>query len=306
MTSEALPKILCVDDELSILQSLQRVFKPHFDVLVATSPASGLDLLAQNTDCAVILTDFRMPEMTGIEFLRAARKIAPDAARAILSGQIDMQQISEAINTADIHKFLMKPWENDRLVLHMLEALQTHSTLTEKGHYQRLAITDPVTQLTNHRYFQDRLREEIRLAEPRNSPVSLLMIDVDNFKSFNDRFGHPEGDQLLFAVAARIQKEIGGAGVLSRYGGEEFAAILPGLDLARAREIGESIRTSFESAPISGLSTGATYITLSLGLAQFPDHGKTAKDLIEAADRALYQAKRQGRNQLTIVSSKLS
>lgn len=300
-----LPKILCVDDEESILQSLTRVFKSHFEVLTALRPQVALDILREHKDCAVILTDYKMPEMSGIEFLRSARKLVPDAARTILSGQIEMEQISEAINTADIHKFLMKPWENDRLVLHMLEALQIHATLTEKGFYQKLAITDPVTQLTNHRFFQDQLREELVGAKQNDSAVNLIMIDVDNFKSFNDRFGHPEGDRLLFNVAERIKRIVGERGFISRYGGEEFAVIVGGASLQEARELAETVRVGFEKTPLAGLST-TMYITLSLGLSRFPDHGRTPQELIDLADRALYQAKRQGRNQLVIAATKVT
>lgn len=306
MTTNDLPKILCVDDEEAILQSLVRIFKSQFRVLTSTSPLEGLNILKDNPDCAVILTDFRMPEMTGIEFLRAAKTVAPFAARAILSGQIDMQQISEAINKADIHKFLMKPWENDRLLLYMLEAVQIHTTLTEKGHYQKLSVTDPVTQLTNHRYFQDKLKLEVANGLQFGTPVFLIMIDVDNFKNFNDRFGHPEGDRLLFSVAQKIESIVGSLGFVSRYGGEEFAVILPGVDSSNAIRVSELIRETFSKNPIAGLSGASAFITISLGLAGFPDHGRSPKELIELADRALYQAKRQGRNQLAVASTKQS
>jgi diguanylate cyclase (GGDEF)-like protein len=295
-----------VDDEESILQSLTRIFKNHFQVLTANSAEIGLGILKDHDDCAVILTDFRMPEMSGIEFLRFARKLVPNAARAMLSGQIDMQQISDAINSADIHKFVMKPWENDRLLLHMLEAVQIHSTLNEKRRYQVLSVTDPVTQLTNHRYFQDSLRAELEKAESGGTSLFLLMIDVDNFKRFNDHFGHPEGDRLLFATAHRLKTLVGDRGSVSRYGGEEFGVLLPGWSAAQATELGETIRHNFERTPMAGLSAGATYITLSIGMAGYPDHGASAKELVEMADRALYQAKRQGRNQLQVASFKVS
>ena len=124
------PKILCVDDEPSILQSLERLFKSDFQVLTAASAAQGFALLKDHNDCAVVLSDYRMPEMNGVEFLKEVRQIYPLTSRAILSGQIDLQQVSDAINRHDIHKFFLKPWENEYLMVQMIEALQRSVSTT--------------------------------------------------------------------------------------------------------------------------------------------------------------------------------
>lgn len=297
------PKLLCVDDELSILQSLDRVFKNQFEVLSSEAPVQALDLLKQNPDCAIVLSDYRMPGMNGVEFLRHARTIAPLTSRAILSGQIDLAQISDAINNGDIHKFFLKPWENEYLALQMQEALQMHRTLREKAHYEQLAITDPITQLTNHRFFQDQIRLEIRKATDAKSPLSLIIVDVDHFKGFNDRFGHPEGDRLLFKVASFLQDFIKNRGFVSRYGGEEFTVILPGFETPEAEKLANEIRAKFERTSLAGPTSSPAFVTVSSGLASYPQHGANAADLIEAADKALYQAKRQGRNQVAIAAS---
>lgn len=296
------PKLLCVDDEPFIVQALDRLFKDHFEVLTATSAEEGLKLIREHRDCAVVISDFRMPEMNGVDFLKQVRAIAPLSSRAILSGQIDLQQISHAINHADIHKFIMKPWENEYLTVQILETIQMHHMIREKAHFERLAITDPVTQLTNHRFFQDQLRAELKKAQDSNAKLSVVLFDVDHFKSFNDRFGHPEGDRLLASVAAKLSTLADGRGFVSRYGGEEFTLILPGMDSQEAFAVAEDIRHRFESQPIAGPSSSPAYITLSAGLATYPSHADKASELIESADRALYQAKRQGRNQVTIAS----
>lgn len=292
-----LPKILCVDDEPSILQSLERLFKSQFQVLVGSSANEALALLKTHDDCAIVLSDYRMPGMNGVEFLGQVRQIYPLVARAILSGQIDLHHVSEAINNSDIHKFFLKPWENDYLTVQMMEALQMHRTLREKAHFEHLSVTDPVTQVTNHRFFQERLRRELHL---REEPLALLILDVDHFKAFNDRFGHPEGDRLLFWAAKLLEGFANGRGFVSRYGGEEFTMILPGASLAAARDLAERVRAHFERTPFPGLASSPCHVTLSAGVAAFPDHGRTAAELIEAADKALYQAKRQGRNRTAI------
>jgi diguanylate cyclase (GGDEF)-like protein len=287
MTATARPKILCVDDEESLLHALDRVFKSQFDVLTTPSPRAALELLAANPDVAVVLSDYRMPEMNGLEFLREVRVRHPLMSRAVLSGQIDLHNVSDAINRADIHKFILKPWENEYLSLQMLEALQLHRTLRERDHYARLALTDPVTEVGNHRAFQDDLR---RLIGVGSAPVALVIFDVDNFKSFNDQFGHPRGDQLLRRMAATLAECAAGRGLVARYGGEEFTVILPGHDVALARTFAEEVRGQFERDPIN--------VTVSAGLAVYPGDAGVAADLIALADQALYRAKAAGRNRV--------
>ncbi len=304
-----LPKILCVDDEPSILHSLERLLKPHFQVFTALSPKDGLVAMHANDDIAVVLSDYRMPEMNGVEFLRQVRVLFPQTSRAILSGQIDLQQVSDALNANDIHKFFLKPWENEYLLVQMVEAMQMHRTLRESAHFEHLSITDPITQLTNHRHFQDQLRRRLELARGKGHGLGLVMFDVDHFKAFNDRFGHPEGDRLLFGVASQLKALAGDKALVSRYGGEEFTLILAssgstGEIRNETFAFAEKIRAHFEKTPFTGLSSSPSYITLSAGLACFPTHGKDASELIENADRALYQAKRQGRNQIVVASVK--
>ena len=291
------PKILCVDDEPGVLEALLRLFKDQFEVLTALDAEGALKIILENRDIAIILSDYRMPGRSGIDLLRTAKNFVPQAARAVLSGQMDIQAVSEAINKAEIHRFLLKPWENDFLKLQMLELLQLHSSLVEKGHLRLLSITDPVTRLTNHRYFQDRLKTEFEKSVGSGQPLSLIMLDVDHFKSFNDRYGHPEGDRLLAEIAQQIEKKLDAQGVASRYGGEEFAVILPGADLNKATLVANEIRQAVEQTAFSGPLGYRAYVTISLGVASFPLQGQSASELVKLADTALYQAKKQGRNQ---------
>lgn len=293
------PKLVCVDDESFILEALDRLFKDEFEVYTFSSPIEALEALRKHHDVAAVLSDYRMPEMNGVDFLKQVRVLAPLSSRAILSGHIDVHQISEALNHADIHKFILKPWENEYLRIQILETIQMHHTLREKAHYQKLAITDPVTQLTNHRFFQDQLRIELE----RSKCVSLVLFDVDHFKNFNDRFGHPEGDRLLYYVASQLRAYTEGIGLVSRYGGEEFTLLLPDIDSYQALAIAEDIRRRFERKPISGPLSSPAYITLSAGVACCPEHANGPAELIDCADRALYQAKRQGRNQSALAST---
>ena len=291
-------KVLCVDDEPGVLQSLTRLLKKDFEVYTAASAEDGLKVLEDQADMAVIVSDYRMPGMNGIEFLKEARSMTPSAARTILSGQIDINELSEAINKAEIHRFFLKPWENDYLRLQIHEAVQTHINLSEKSHFQHLAITDPVTGLTNHRYFQDLLREKFE----EQTPLALLMVDVDHFKSFNDKYGHPEGDRLLRGIASTIDNFIEQKGSVSRYGGEEFSVLLPQFEKRQAMELAEQLRLHLAENPVPGPGREA-YVTVSIGVACFPEHTDTPQVLIQLADDALYKSKGLGRNCTSIAEA---
>jgi len=293
------PKILCVDDEDGVRQALSRLLHTDFDVLLAKDAEEGLKTLHSHTDLCIVLSDYRMPGQNGVEFLRQAKIINPIAVRAILSGQMDLRQMSEALNGAEIHRFILKPWENEYLRVQMLEALQTHRLLASREELRALSITDPVTGLTNHRYFQDQLR---KLCEMK-SLVSLIMIDVDHFKHFNDEYGHPQGDRLLQELSQILSTGRGPGEFVSRYGGEEFAVVLPLLDLKSAKARAERLRCLLESHPFKNPMGQREFISVSLGVASFPSQASTSLQLIERADQALLNAKRSGRNRTVVAVS---
>lgn len=162
---------------------------------------------------------------------------------------------------------------------------------------EALAVTDGLTGLYNHRYFQQRLREEIQRAERYESTLCLAMLDVDYFKCYNDTHGHPRGDEILVEVARLIRENIRGTDVAARYGGEEFAIIFVEMDMAVAEEVAERLRRAIEAFEFPGeeCQPGGR-LTVSIGLACYPGDAATADELIKKADEALYRAKRLRRN----------
>lgn len=171
---------------------------------------------------------------------------------------------------------------------------------SEYLHTARLAITDGLTGLYNHRYFQDRLAKELERASREGSPLSLLMIDIDHFKRYNDTNGHIGGDVVLREVASALKKRLGKVGILARYGGEEFAAILPGADRAKAAEIAENLRREVASMQVPNASSlPEGILTVSIGVATFPEDAFDRSGLIDRADLSLYLAKTGGRNRVT-------
>ena len=159
---------------------------------------------------------------------------------------------------------------------------------------QRLAETDPLTDLANRRVFERALERELARAARSGQQVSLLILDADHFKGYNDRFGHRAGDELLRSLARALVEHSRAFDTVARYGGEEFAVILPECSIEEAHSVAERLRLV-----ASGLE-GRAPVTLSGGVATFPVHGRDGASLIEAADAALYESKRSGRDRLSL------
>ncbi|KAF0126787.1 MAG: GAF sensor-containing diguanylate cyclase [Elusimicrobia bacterium] len=160
-----------------------------------------------------------------------------------------------------------------------------------------LAVRDALTGLYTHRAFQTRLEEEILRAARSKVPFSVLLSDIDHFKSYNDRFGHQAGDHVLKTVAAVIAGRVRGVDLAARYGGEEFAVILPGVAKAEAAAAAEALRQAVEAQPFSfgGAPAG---VTVSFGVAEFPSEAAIPSQLVRVADERLYRAKKEGRNRV--------
>jgi diguanylate cyclase (GGDEF)-like protein len=160
---------------------------------------------------------------------------------------------------------------------------------------ERLATTDGLTGILNHRVFQQKLSEELKRADRYGTSLSLLLTDIDHFKKVNDDYGHPVGDLVLKGVSKVLREQIREIDIAARYGGEEFAVILPGTDSAGARNIAERLRKAI-MAEIFSADGRTLKVTTSIGLATIPGDAKTKEELIERTDQALYHAKHNGRN----------
>lgn len=170
--------------------------------------------------------------------------------------------------------------------------------LTAVLELRRQNVTDALTGLANRRAFESRLAEEVERARRYNTTLSLLMIDVDDFKGYNDAFGHPAGDEVLRQLAMLLLENVRASDLVTRYGGEEFAVIVPESEIYSALFLAERCRHTVEVVhwPHRG-------ITVSIGVASLPRGTEDGSDLLEAADQALYQAKRRGGNRTARASS---
>ncbi|HEY5594199.1 MAG TPA: diguanylate cyclase [Nitrospiria bacterium] len=205
----------------------------------------------------------------------AARLAAGDlSARAVLYRKDELGQLAAAFNT-------------------MAEKLEKH-----EAELKNLAVRDGLTGLFNRRGFDQRLKEEIERTQRYAHPFSLLMLDIDHFKTVNDFHGHPAGDVILRALAVYIQAQVRPTDWAARYGGEEFAILLPETAGNGAAVAAERLRAAVAGRAVRIGPEKAVHVTISIGIATFPEDAATGEALVEAADRALYEAKRAGRNRV--------
>ena len=165
----------------------------------------------------------------------------------------------------------------------------------QAGEFEQLSVTDDLTGLLNKRYLKERIAEEIKRSNRQGYPMSFMMIDVDNFKTYNDSFSHPEGDKALKLVAHCLKDTLRGADIAARYGGEEFSILLPQTNSAEAETIAERIRQRVEATPFPNRQ-----VTISVGVASCSKIVCDAQEIVANADKALYEAKRNGRNNVQI------
>ncbi len=170
---------------------------------------------------------------------------------------------------------------------------------------ETLATTDGLTLLNNHRTFQELLAKEMERSRRYQRPLSLLLMDIDHFKSFNDTYGHPVGDLVLKEISACIRQSIRINDIAARYGGEEFTVIIPETGPEGAMVIAERIRRTVEQHTIVSLDN-RLHVTISLGCSVMPVHATTQQALIDAADKALYFSKGSGRNRASLFSSQMA
>jgi diguanylate cyclase (GGDEF)-like protein len=214
----------------------------------------------------------------GSLFLRVARKSEPFSAREIGFCEIVAEAASNALERA-----------------HLLERLQKANERLE-----RLAVTDELTGLHNHRYFRERFADEFDRARRYSLPLSCIILDIDDFKGINDTFGHLQGDYILREIAACTMRQTRRSDIVARYGGEEFIIIMPQTAVEGARKQAERIRESVAAGQYRGVPEG-TPITVSIGLAELSHNEMLdGESLIRAADSALYEAKRNGKNQVVV------
>jgi diguanylate cyclase (GGDEF)-like protein len=292
---------LVVDDALSTAEELTRALRDAgADVRTATSVPEAITALLE-APVEVAIVDVELPGESGLVVLEHLRAEGNQTPVILLSLKDDAVMRAEAF-ARGADDFLVKPYGVPELVARVQRRRRLHELLqaarAESSRLHELAVTDGLTQVANHRSFQDRLREEFRRAQRYDDPLALILVDLDHFKQVNDNFGHQVGDEVLVAVALAAKNAVRETDFVARYGGEEFAVVLPKTHLAGALTVAERIAAGLKSLTVgpNGLK-----VTASFGVSGFPGRSvNTSEQLIRTADEALYRAKREGRNKISL------
>ncbi len=309
--------ILVVDDEESLREVLHEVLTDDgYPVTTAASAEEALTFFTQS-HYVLVITDIRMPGMSGIDLLNKIKEINPETQVVIMTSHASLDTALNALR-AGAYDYLIKPFEDlelisavvnratekIRLVIEnkqLVEKLKSYNNELENVNQvlRELAIRDGLTGLYNHRYFQETLTMEVARARRHQRPFSLIFIDVDYFKKYNDTHGHPLGDQLLHKLGELLRERLRTSDIAARYGGEEFVLLLPETGKEGATILAESIREEVENHPFAGRETQpGGKLTASIGVSTFKEDGDDASSVLHQADQALYKAKKSGRNQV--------
>lgn len=294
------PRLLVVDDQQINILTIYQIFHDDHEVFAATGGAQALEFCRTNDPPDLILLDIMMPDMDGLTVcqLLKAQPSTADIPVIFVTAQSTPDEETRALESGGVD-FITKP-VNPSVVR---ARVRTHLTLKAQSDLLRSqALIDGLTGVANRRRFDEALLAEWRRCQRNQLPLSLLMIDIDHFKLYNDHYGHQAGDDCLRAVASVLKAHLFRAHDLcARYGGEEFTCLLPECGAESAGAKAEELRQAVAHLGLPHqTSPTAAQVTISLGLATItPDeceHG--ADDLLKAADNALYLAKRSGRNQV--------
>lgn len=289
-------RILVVDDDPLVLELLGiSISSFGFEFAAANNGREAIAILRKET-FEIVITDMMMPEVDGMQLLEHIKKNYPRTDVIVVTGYTGTFSYMDVIR-AGASDFISKPFNTDELEAKINRIIREHQLVKKLEH---LSNCDPLTELYNRRYFDQKIKEELHRAQRQNYPLFLIMLDVDNFKSYNDRYGHQQGDLLLVAIGAILHKSTrADVDLIFRHGGDEFSVITPHITREQVAKVGERIIKSFSDSNFD--NTG-----LSLGIAEFAPlngcHEEDVLTLINRADTAMYQAKATGRNRMVFAA----
>jgi diguanylate cyclase (GGDEF)-like protein len=296
-------QILVVDDNRLIREMLSAIITNEgYKPFLAKGADEALSILSRN-EIDLILMDVEMPDMNGFDLTRKIRKLLAEQWVPIifLSGQTDDKHLCAGIDAGG-DDYLTKPVNSSVLSakIRAMSRIALMRAALEEANQQLLKLThlDPLTEAVNRRGMEEALTRAWKANQREQSELSLILLDIDHFKSYNDNYGHQKGDTCLRQVSKTIQAQLHRpTDLLTRYGGEEFLLILPDTPIEGARTLAKKIIQELEVRNIAhDFSSTASHVTASMGLSS-TRFGATDTDvLIEQADKALYAAKTKSRN----------
>lgn len=289
--------ILIVDDsKTATLINLKLIKKcyPFTQVLTAKDGLQGLEKIKENKNIKLILTDYEMPKMNGMEFIKSIRKTYDIDEKIIIAlSSVNEKFISSTLLKVGANDFLHKPFVEEELMCRIDNNIKNAMLIDE---IKDMAFKDVLTNLYNRRYFFDIAEKIYQTAKRENKEISILMCDIDHFKKINDTYGHQTGDLIIKNVAKVLMNSIRKNDVAARYGGEEFVILLYDCPIKFSRLIGEKIRKTIENLEIIDENNAKIKFTISIGIS---NKGSSLEDMIKHADEMLYKAK-ETRNKVVV------
>ena len=290
-------KVLIIEDDNNTFNTLKRGLESsEYKVWRAASGNEALKLF-KNINFMVVISESMMPDITGTELVKRLKKIN-SKINVITLTTYSFASFGVETLEAGAYAYLLKPLNMKEVMLFLMRAIESTylaNQARQKRAYKDMAILDGLTGVYNHRYFDEVLDWHIAHLRRHPQTLSLFMIDIDNFKRYNDTMGHPQGDRALSDTAQLFAESLRDDDQVFRYGGEEFTIIMPQTAQKQARIVGDRL---IASARVK------LPVTISVGLSTFPDNAQTKKELIDRADKAMYQAKALGKNRLCTFDQK--
>lgn len=301
--NEPVPKVLLIDEDNHSSTRIASMLRGAFHVDVEDDPQAGFFRAAEGSyECVLVGTGF-----SAYDPLRLCSQLrALDRTRLLpiilIADEGEDERIARALELA-VNDYVVRVVDRQELIARLRTQLRRkryndrlRSSVTET---MEMAVTDPLTGLHNRRYLENHLQTLFERAVSRRRPLSVMMADIDSFKSINDRWGHDGGDDVLREFADRLRRNIRGIDLICRYGGEEFVVVMPDTTLGVAEKVAERLRVEIAGEPfaVDG-GANAIAVTTSLGVAELHRSSDTAAALMKRADLALYEAKTGGRNRV--------
>ena len=293
-------RILVVDDEEAVRTLIAEILELEGHEVVPAANGAEAVSLATREPFDVAIVDLIMPDTDGMAVLKELTQRVPLTDVIMVTGHGSIEVAVEAMKLGAVD-FVTKPFSNSYLKIVVGKVLERRNLIRaarEREYYKRLSRQDGLTELYNHRFFHQLVESEVSRARRFEHKISLFILDIDSFKAYNDSQGHPAGDRALKAMAALLVRSCRKYDYVARYGGDEFAILSPGSDSSQSMALARRILARTVEMPVLRddiVPHGR--MSLSIGIATFPVDAAEKAELLEAADQALYEAKKKGRDQ---------
>lgn len=292
-------RVLTVDDEQETLDLIEEyLIGRDFDVTTTMSGEQAVEIVQKDL-FHIAIVDLHLPGMTGAELLKSIKSIRPDVQVVMITGYGTIRDAVECMKLG-ASDFITKPILLDHLHLtirRILEEVRLKEEAELADYYRNLSRTDELTGLYNFRHLMSILKNEVSRHLRYNRTLSLAMIDIDDFKKYNDAKGHEEGNELLVRLAHVFKHNTRNCDILARYGGEEFIIIFPETSIEEALVVSQRICSTVEST---------LGVSVTMGISSLPKDSSEPHEIIRIADAAMYWGKIHGKNQIAIYDSSMS